>query len=169
MSGCSKCKAEWGGNDSAHCAECHTTFTGIAAFDAHRHTGTCTAPPSGLSLTIPLVWTTPPLSMNDRHHWAAKARITRDIRETTRILAIAHHIPRNLDHVTVSLHYAPKTNRRINADNLSATLKPCCDGLVDHGLVPDDEPRYMAKLMPVIHPKSSTGKGQLWLQIEVTQ
>jgi crossover junction endodeoxyribonuclease RusA len=106
--------------------------------------------------------------MNARHHWAAKSRITRDIRETTKILAMANHLPRGLDHVTVCLHYAPKTNRRIDADNLVATLKPCCDGLVDYGLVDDDVPAQMAKLMPVIHPKSTTGKGQLWLEIEVT-
>lgn len=33
---------------------------------------------------------------------------------------------------------------------------------------PPHQPRKRADLMPVIHPKSTTGKGQLWLQIEVT-
>jgi hypothetical protein len=33
---CSKCAVRWNGYDTAHCAACHETFTGISAFDAHR-------------------------------------------------------------------------------------------------------------------------------------
>lgn len=52
MTECSKCSAEWGGMNTAHCAGCHTTFTGITAFDAHRRGGECIpAECVGLSLT----------------------------------------------------------------------------------------------------------------------
>jgi hypothetical protein len=49
---CSTCSAEWGGMNTAHCARCHTTFTGITAFDAHRRGGICIPAESvGLSRT----------------------------------------------------------------------------------------------------------------------
>lgn len=37
------CKASWGGLRTAHCGQCHCTFTGISAFDAHRP-GECREP-----------------------------------------------------------------------------------------------------------------------------
>lgn len=43
MSTC-QCGAEWGGLRTAHCASCHRTYTGIAAFDTHRHRGSCLHP-----------------------------------------------------------------------------------------------------------------------------
>lgn len=115
--------------------------------------------------SLELPFTSIPLSMNDRHHWARKAKITRQIRDTVRILAIAHRLPRDLTHVVVELHYAPSSNRRLDADNLVATLKPCADALVDFGMVPDDVPSMMTKLMPVIEPKDPGGKGRLWLEL----
>ena len=49
---CIKCDAQWSGLNTAHCASCHTTFTGITAFDAHRKAGACVPAESvGLSLT----------------------------------------------------------------------------------------------------------------------
>lgn len=49
---CPRCPAEWSGMNTGHCATCHTTFTGITAFDAHRRNGQCLPPESaGLSLT----------------------------------------------------------------------------------------------------------------------
>lgn len=30
------CTARWSGANTCHCTECHHTFTGITAFDAHR-------------------------------------------------------------------------------------------------------------------------------------
>lgn len=42
------------------------------------------------------------------------------------------------------------------------------NGLVDAGIVPDDEPSHMVKNMPVIHEAASTSglKPRLWLVIE---
>ncbi|WP_445944812.1 MULTISPECIES: FDXHR family putative zinc-binding protein [unclassified Rhodococcus (in: high G+C Gram-positive bacteria)] len=49
---CTKCGAVWSGMNTGHCMACHTTFTGITAFDAHRRGGACQTPDSvGLSLT----------------------------------------------------------------------------------------------------------------------
>lgn len=33
---CNGCTTRWNGANTAHCAACHTTFTGITAFDRHR-------------------------------------------------------------------------------------------------------------------------------------
>lgn len=122
-----------------------------------------------MTITIPLPYEKPPLSENQRLHWAKKASVVREVRNTARLLAVLHQVPRNCDHVTVSLHWAPARNGRRDAENPVPTLKALCDGICDAEVVGDDVPAQMTKLMPVIHPKSTTGKGQLWLEIEVTQ
>lgn len=33
---CPKCDGGWTGFNTAHCTGCHSTFTGITAFDKHR-------------------------------------------------------------------------------------------------------------------------------------
>ncbi|QDK02130.1 hypothetical protein SEA_MARSHMALLOW_61 [Mycobacterium phage Marshmallow] len=49
---CGKCTKRWGGLNTSHCGACHTTFTGLTAFERHRHKGTCLTPEAaGLVLT----------------------------------------------------------------------------------------------------------------------
>lgn len=112
-----------------------------------------------------LPWETPPLSLNQRQHWASKARVTREVRETVVWLARASHLPKAVEHCTVQLHYRPRDNRRRDTDNLTATAKPAFDGLVDYGLVPDDTPRWMDKPEPLIHRAIRGQRGRLWLVI----
>ena len=118
---------------------------------------------------IVLPWTAPPLSMNDRGVSAgaafAKAKKIRAVREEVAELAAATELPQNVGHVTVTLHYRPRDDRRRDTDNLTATAKPIYDGLVDYGLVPDDVPQHMAKREPVIHRK---GRPALWLEISLS-
>ena len=99
---------------------------------------------------ITLPYPKPPLTLNDPTPWQAKARITRRLRTETAVLARHHKLPTGLTHVTVQLVYTPATNRRRDTDNVAATLKPVCDGLVDYGLVPDDTPDHMTRPEPVI-------------------
>lgn len=33
---CPRCPSTWAGLRTSHCAACHETFTGLAAFDKHR-------------------------------------------------------------------------------------------------------------------------------------
>lgn len=117
---------------------------------------------------IDLPYTSPPLSANHRHHHMAKARITKRLRQDAHVLARAAQLPKSCTHVTVVMHYAPARRGRFDAENPIPTFKALCDGLVDYGLVPDDTPEWMTKLMPVIEPKSETGKGRLWLDITIT-
>jgi crossover junction endodeoxyribonuclease RusA len=97
--------------------------------------------------TLTLPWTSPPLTLNGRDHWAVKARKTRQARDATRLLA--HGIP-PLACCQVLLTYFPPDARRRDADNLVALLKACCDGLADAGVVRDDTPDLMRKLMPLV-------------------
>ncbi|APE12395.1 crossover junction endodeoxyribonuclease RusA superfamily protein [Rhodococcus sp. 2G] len=103
--------------------------------------------------------------MNKRMHWAPQSRIIREIRTKAWLLAMQAKVPTGCEHVTVCLHYRPKINRRQDEDNLVPILKAACDGLVDADVVPDDTPKYMQKLMPVIHPAEKGRAGTIWLTI----
>lgn len=119
-------------------------------------------------ITIPLPYRLPPLSLNQRMHYREKARVTANVREAAFFLAKSHKLPRGVKHATIRLHYAPLRNGRRDGVNLTPTQKALVDGLVDYGLTEDDSTEFVTDLMPVIHPQSTTGKGQLWLEIEVT-
>lgn len=101
----------------------------------------------------------PPLTANQRMHWAPRSELTKRVRMAARALAGVAGLPRALPRVRVGLAYFPKDNRRRDADNLVPTLKAACDGLVDYGLVDDDTPDLMEKGMPVIHPAHKEGPG----------
>ncbi|WHU45142.1 hypothetical protein QNM97_13885 [Gordonia sp. L191] len=123
---------------------------------------------------LDLPYSRPPLNLNDRGHHMAKARKVKQVRNTVHLLAIAAHLPRDCEHITVQLHYAPRDERRRDPINLTLTQKACVDGLAagttahpGYGLVADDTPMYVTDLMPRIHPKTGTGVGKLWLEIEV--
>ena len=99
----------------------------------------------------------PPLNLNDRLHPHAKARKVAAVREATRWTAKVARLPRDLPHVWIEFVYRAPDRRTRDADNLVATLKPVADALAGgdsrkagYGLVADDSPRYMTKLMPVI-------------------
>ena len=52
--------------------------------------------------TIPLTFTKPPLNMNQRMHWAQKAKITKAIRHEAMVRCRAARI-RKANHITVQL------------------------------------------------------------------
>lgn len=99
--------------------------------------------------TLMLPYETPPLTANQRMHHMARHRHVKALRGTTTMLARAARIP-ELDACRVTLTWFVQTRHRRDADNVVPTLKAACDGLVDAGVVPDDTPDLMSKLMPVI-------------------
>lgn len=120
--------------------------------------------------SIPLPWVNPPLSLNDRMNRYARARVTREVRGDAQLLAKSYRVERGAGHVVVELHYQPCTRRRRDTDNLVATLKPICDGLVDAGVVADDTPDLMTKREPVIHTAdTSRSVGRLWLVVTTSE
>jgi crossover junction endodeoxyribonuclease RusA len=105
---------------------------------------------------------TPPLSLNDRMHWRKRAKITAEIRGL--VCAWASTAVPACSATEVELHYVPRDARRRDADNLVPILKACCDGLVDAGVVPDDTPELMRKVMPIIDAPNRVDP-HLWLLV----
>jgi crossover junction endodeoxyribonuclease RusA len=99
------------------------------------------------SETFTFPWVEAPLSLNYRLHRMAEAKITKDLRSMMH--AKARHIP-EMERCEVLLVWVVNTRRRRDEENIVATLKPLCDGLVDAEVVSDDTPQFMRKLMPVI-------------------
>lgn len=116
---------------------------------------------------LDLPWTAPPLSLNHRNHWRAAAKKSAEIRQAGFVLAKQAHIG-PCHRVQVTLHYRPRDKRTRDAENPIPTLKALCDGLVDAGIVTDDDPEHMVKEMPVIHePAGKSGlKPRLWLVVQ---
>lgn len=56
-----------------------------------------------------------------------------------------------LDCPTVRLHFYPGDNRRRDAVNLALVHKAVVDGLVDVGVLKDDDPDHVVEMMPAIH------------------
>lgn len=92
-----------------------------------------------------------PLSMNDRMHYMAKARITRAIRRHVTASARAERIPA-FPHIHVRLEYTPRQKRRRDTDSLWLTGKPAIDALVDARVVPDDTSEFVTRHEPLIRP-----------------
>jgi crossover junction endodeoxyribonuclease RusA len=109
-----------------------------------------------------------PLNLNEhrRQHWAKKRADIAQWREGTFWLAKAAGIP-PCDRVTIQLKYVPADNRRRDPLNLVAGLKPCEDGLVDAGVIPDDSGKFHTSVMPVITEKGPPRKNgnRLWLEV----
>ena len=123
------------------------------------------APAPARTWTIPLPYVAVPLSLNDRVHPKAKARIVKEIRDAAHVVVLGSHVP-HLGRCRVELHFIPPDRRRRDRDNLVATYKPCCDGIVRAGVVTDDAPSYMDQIMPIIDsPQSGFLASRLYLVI----
>ena len=85
----------------------------------------------------------PPLSANGRYHWSKRAQLSRGIRLATKLLAA--RLP-ELGRIEVSLTWYVKDHiRRDGGENMAPTLKPMIDGLVDAGVVIDDDPAHVVR------------------------
>lgn len=98
-------------------------------------------------LTFPAM---PIVSLNDRDHWAVKGAKVRAWRDAALVLCRAAKIPA-CTRILVEMHYVPKQSRRRDEDNVVATLKPICDGIVDAKIVLDDTSEYVERVFPIIH------------------
>ena len=125
---------------------------------------------------LPLPYTTPPLSLNDRGRSRraalAKARKVKDLRAAVTTVGRSLKM-KAAPHLHVALHYVPPDRRTRDRDNLVATLKPCIDALTARGatrgwaclsLVPDDDPGHVSWSPPVIHEPDAAGP-RLWLVV----
>jgi crossover junction endodeoxyribonuclease RusA len=115
-----------------------------------------------VEIDLPLWRGKAPLTLNQRLHWRDQRARARTIREAAAWRVKALRLG-TLAHVSVQLHYATGDNRRRDSDNLVPTMKPAVDGLVDAGLVPDDDPAHVTTIMPAIH--NGPGARRLWITI----
>ena len=104
------------------------------------------------------------MTLNQRLHWAVKARKTADLRAAARYGARNAGIPVS-DHLHLTLHYRPRDRRHRDADNLMASFKPAADGVRDACLA-DDTPDFLSWSEPVIHEPAAGRKPALWLVVE---
>lgn len=101
----------------------------------------------------------PLLNMNDRHHWAPRARWTKEWRyvtttHTSVMLGRTRRAP--VGAVIVQLYLPVKNSRRRDPHNFTPTLKACVDGIVDAGVIPDDNSDWCTTLEPILVPGAKT-------------
>ena len=92
------------------------------------------------------------LNLNDRLHWAKKAGIVKTWRYAVALHARAQ-APGPKPPAVVRVTLPCRLNRKRDAHNWVATVKPCIDGLVDAGWWPDDDAAWVA----VVDPTFATG------------
>lgn len=116
--------------------------------------------------TIGLPYERPPLSLNYHLTRPHENRVTGEVRAVGCQLARAARIGRHA-RVAVELHWRPASGRTATRDteNPVPTLKALCDGLVDAGVVPDDDRWRMTKVMPIIHDPEPPAPGLMWLEV----
>lgn len=68
-----------------------------------------------------------------------------------------------LERVRVEMHYVPSTKRRRDPDNLVASMKPICDGIVDAGVVTDDTEDYVDRVWPRIDEAKKVCSGRIYV------
>jgi len=90
----------------------------------------------------------PPITANKSYHWREKARLTKDIRTATAFLAA--RLPA-LGKCRVSLVWVVTDRRRRDGgENVTPTMKPMIDGLVDAGVVTDDTGDLVVRDSPTV-------------------
>ncbi len=109
----------------------------------------------------------PPISSNQRHHHHARAKLVREWREAAGWSARAAGIP-PLERAQIVLWAKPPDRRRRDPHNFTPTLKACVDGIVDAGVLADDD----STRLPISYVRLIPGAGgawKWWLKIEAIE
>ena len=86
------------------------------------------------------------VSANDRLHWAVRNRRGQQLRKAAWALARQARIPL-LERAVITAEYQPPLISRLrDADNLAPSVKYLIDGLVDAGVLPDDNARHVTQV-----------------------
>ena len=103
----------------------------------------------------------PIVTANSRSHWSHRAECAQVWRTATRLLAKQARIP-HMERVSVSLDHWPKTKRRQDTDRISMVAKWCLDGIVDAGVIDDDDSTHVPEVVLRMHPPRQDRK-PCWL------
>jgi len=119
------------------------------------------------TIVIPLPWTKPPQSLNDRQHHHVKALATaKALAEACEAVRAADVPP--LVGAEVTLHYRVPDKRRRDADNLAPCLKVVQDALVFEGVLPDDSWVCVPHSGQTIHPPNGE-PAAMWVELAPTE
>jgi Holliday junction resolvase RusA-like endonuclease len=123
--------------------------------------------PSSRSWTITLPAGTKLLSANELRqvkHWSHYSGTIRNLRREANVLACKARIPKNLQQVKIKAIFHPPDNRRRDStQNLFPSVKAAIDGLVDAGVIKDDNDKIVVSLEMVRG--ENVKRGQLVLEI----
>jgi hypothetical protein len=98
------------------------------------------------------------LNANDRDaHWARRKRLAAALREATGWLARAQRIPR-LGCAHIAAAYEPPDRRRRDPANWQPSFKACVDGLIDAGVLADDDSKHVMGPDPRLGPVFPRGR-----------
>lgn len=95
-----------------------------------------------MSIAILLPFPPAELSPNSRCHWREKAAAVQAYRHECEVRArqqIGWTMPPPWKHTNATITFILKDKRRHDWDNLLASFKAGIDGIVDAGLLPDDD------------------------------
>lgn len=105
-----------------------------------------------LTFTIPRTWW---MSANDRLHWAEKGKRTKKVRRLAYMSAVDLGLdPFGTVHVAAFIGYL--TGGRADPANAAPVVKAAIDGLVDAGLLVDDDHTHVIGPTFLRDPKSPT-------------
>ncbi|AZQ77652.1 hypothetical protein EJ997_10190 [Flaviflexus ciconiae] len=100
-----------------------------------------TDPTETFTLTIPKTdW----LTQNAREHWATTARKKKAIRMRSRLEARRQGLSRRTERTLSTILVGYPSARRADPENAAPTIKAAIDGLVDAGILIDDNSTWWA-------------------------
>lgn len=106
----------------------------------------------------------PHLSANSRNHWRERHARAHAWREAVAWLAKAEAIPA-MEAVVVTLHVTPPDRRRRDPDNTFPAVKHCTDGLVDAGVLADDDMTRVRHVGITPHPPDGSKRWRWRLEV----
>lgn len=132
---------------------------------------TLTAPdPAPTSITRPQPWRLelPPgtllINANQNMHWRDKAKLVKTIRQTAWTIARRDKLPQlERAHVIYVFHPDTTGTRRRDSGNWSPSAKAAIDGMVDAGVLPDDNHERLLGPDPRIGPPVPRSQLVLWI------
>lgn len=83
------------------------------------------------------------LNSNQRPHWAKRAKITKTWRQAAGMVARASRADPFVGRVAVTVTFHKARGGRWDPANLYPVAKACLDGIVDSGLLVDDDARHV--------------------------
>lgn len=99
-------------------------------------------PVTEVTWRIPIGMPAPFMNSNERKHWTSRSENTAAWRYTAGWRVKAAKIPR-LEHAWIQVHVSFGDKRRRDPSNYARTAKAIVDGIVDAGVLPDDNPQYV--------------------------